>query len=261
LNYRKVGIIIIAVAVLLALVFGILWGCSTCSKAAERRRAEAERLRLEEEARIAAEEAERLRLEEEARLAAEEAERLRLQEEARRLAEEEARRRAAQSGTRTVSSTPTDPRNPIVGTWATSNGAIVLQFRANGTVSALNFTVLDQYVNIYWRANRALAAGGFYDIRNPKDYEAHYTGNGTYRVTNNNTNIEVSLSLRNSDGVNKEIAHNTAFQFEANQTQVRLVKGLARKYIVDEATKLPASQKGYVQRSDQADFATQLYRQ
>jgi hypothetical protein len=234
-------------------------GCSACNRLEEQRRAE--RLRLEEEARLAAEEAERLRLEEEARLAAEEAERLRLEEEARRLAEEEARRRA-QSGSR-ARTTPSsiDPRNPMVGIWATSNGAIVLQFMANGTVTAHNFTVTDQYVNVYWRTNRALSSGGFYDIRNPKDYEAHYTGSGTYKLSNDNTNIEISLSLKNPDGVVKEIKHSTAFLFESNQTQVRLTKGIARRYLVDEATKKPASQAGYVQKSDQADFVTQLYRQ
>jgi hypothetical protein len=268
LNTKKAGIIIIGVAVLLALVFGILMGCSACNRAEEQRRAE--RLRLEEEARLAAEEAERLRLEEEAerlrleeeaRRLAEEAERLRLEEEARRLAEEEARRRAQSSGQARTAPSSIDSRNPMAGIWATSNGAIVLQFMANGTVTVHNFTVTDQYVNVYWRTNRALSAGGFYDVRNPKDYEARYTGSGTYKLSGDNTNLEISLSLKNSDGVTKEIKHSTLFQFESNQTQVRLVKGIARKYVIDEATKKPASQSGYVQKSDQADFVTQLYRQ
>jgi hypothetical protein len=154
---------------------------------------------------------------------------------------------------------PIDSKNPIVGVWANANGTIVLQFRADGTISVRNFAVTDQYVEVYFRPNRALSGGGFNDVRNPKDYDSVYTGNGTYRI--NNDTLEIQLSLRNSDGVTKEIKHSTPFQFMENQTQVRLTRGIARKYIIDQATRKPASESNYNQKPDRSDFVTQFFRQ
>jgi hypothetical protein len=147
----------------------------------------------------------------------------------------------------------------MVGVWSNANGTIVLQFNSNGTITVRNFAVTDQYVEVYFRANRALAGGGFNDIRNPRDYESVYTGDGTFKV--NGETLEIQLSLRNSDGVTKEIRHTTTFQFQENQTQVRLARGIARKYILDQATRRPASESNYNQKPDRSDFVTQFYRQ
>jgi multidrug efflux pump subunit AcrA (membrane-fusion protein) len=264
------------VAIIVVLALAIFIGCSACNSRAERireaQRIEAERLAAEEAARLAEEEAARLAAEEAARLeaerlAAEEAARLAAEEALRRAQEEEERlaaqrrRQASGSDRATVRTNvgAADPNNPWVGTWANNNGTIVLRFNANGTVNVLNFEVTDQYVQIYFRTNRALTGGGFNDVRNPKDYNATYTGSGSYTI--NKDSVALTLALKNTDGVSKDIKHNTVFQFESNLTQVRLTRGIARKYIIDEATKKPASASGYVQKSDQSEFVTQFYRQ
>jgi hypothetical protein len=271
LDRRRLGLVIIGVAIVLLLVLGVAIGCKACSDIRTARLENARIAAEEEVRRLAEEEAARLAAEEEARrLAEEEAARLAAEEEARRLAEEEeARRRAAEEEARRraagqnqavrTSVAPSDPRNPLVGTWANANGAIVLQFRADGTVTARNFAVTDEYVEIYFRPNRALAGGGFNDVRNPKDYEAVYRGNGRYTISRDT--LDIQLSLSNSDGVTKDIRHSTAFQFQENQTQVRLNRGIARKYIIDQATRRPASESNYNQKPDRSDFVTQFYRQ
>jgi hypothetical protein len=281
-RYLCLGLVILT-------IFAGCAGCSGCSSKAERdrqaelerQRLEAERLAAEEAARLAAEEAARLAMEEAARLeaerlAAEEAERQRLAElerqrqaslsdaererlerlrqeelerERARLAELE-RQRQAQAATRRPSVPPADTAHPMSGTWVNNNETIVMDFKSDGTINVTKYQLIDEYVEVYWRQNRNVTGGGFYDTRNPVDHESVFTGAGTYTVNRNN--IEIKLSLKNDSGDSKEISCAGTFNFlDPQQTNFRMSKGLARKFIIREDTRTQVDTK---------EFAFQFYR-
>jgi hypothetical protein len=260
--------------------------CSSNKADLEKQRLEAERLAAEEAARLEAErlaaeeaarlEAERLAAEEAARLeaerlAAEAAERARLAElerqrqagqtdaererlerlrqeelerERARLAELE-RQRQAQAATRRPSVAPADTAHPMFGTWVNSNETIVMDFHRDGTVAVTKYQLIDEYVEVYWRQNRNVTGGGFYDTRNPVDYESVYTGTGTYTVDRNN--IEIKLSLTNDKGEGKAVSCAGTFNFlDAQQTNFRMSKGLARKFIIREDNRTQIDTKEFV---------------
>ncbi|MDR1900211.1 MAG: hypothetical protein LBQ55_09405 [Treponema sp.] len=242
-------------------------GCNGCTSKAEkeRQRLEAERLAAEEAARLeaerlAAEEAARLEAE---RLAAEEAARL----EAERLAAEEAARLEAerlaalarQRGQQQApaaqpaqpaadkehqSVAPADPAHPFAGTWVNSSETIVLDIRADGNITVRKYVLTDEYVEMYWREMRGIRGGGFYDTRNPVDFESTYTGSGT--MTLNNNNIVMTLSLKNDRGDERELGCNGTYTFDAQKANFRLSKGLARKVILREDTRKQIDSKDYV---------------
>ena len=243
MNRNRALIIGLSVILLAVIILGVFFGCSACSSAAERRRLalEAERLEAErlEAERLEAERLEAERLEAE-RLAAEAAEAARLEAErleAERLAAE-ARRRAAAGQTRTTtsySSSESDPNNPFVGTWANNNQTIVFRLRSNGNVEVLNYTLTDEVVEVYWRTNRALTGGGFYDTRNPEAFESTYTGTGTYTV--NRDTVTFQLNMRNHLGTTKRVDHSTRFTINSERDTLRFNSGMARKFIINKETR------------------------
>jgi hypothetical protein len=257
-NKSKGLIVGLSIVLLAVIALGLFFGCSTCSSAAaERRRlaaeAQLEQDRLEQE-RLAAEEAARLEAE---RLAAEEAARLERERlEAERLAAEEAARRRAGQGTaqpqpRAYPAGESDANNPFVGVWATNNKAIVFRFRSNNTVEVLNYTIIDEVVEVYWRTNRGVTGGGFYDTRNPEDFESDYTGTGTYEV--NKDSVTIKLNIRNPIGTVKDkLSLTTKFNINAQRDLLRLNNGFARKFIINKQTR---------EIFDQKDFVTTFYRQ
>ena len=248
MNRNKVIIMILSILLLGVIVCGIVFGCSTCSQAAERKREaarlEAERLEAE---RLAAEEAARLEAErlEAERLAAEEAARLEAEREA-----EEARRRLANQrpsqpgGTQQYKSAESSATNPFVGTWASNNEAIVIRFRPNGNIEVLNYDLVDELVEVYWRTNKALTGGGFYDTRNPEDVESVYKGSGTYTV--NKDTVIFKLDLKNPKGMTKSITHTSKFTMSNQKDSFRLASGLARKFLINRDTHEVHSTKDYV---------------
>ena len=255
MDRNKVIIIGLSVILLVVIILGVFFGCSACSLSAERKRLaalEAERLAVEEAARLEAErlEAERLEAErlEAERLAAEAAEAARLEAErleAERLAAEARRRAAAGSAsTSTYHSTETDPNNAFVGVWANNTQTVVFRCRPNGDVEVLNYVCTDEAVEVYWRTNRALTGGGFYDTRNPEIFESTYTGTGTYTV--NRDSVSFRLNMRNHLGTTKTVNHTTRFTMNNEKDTVRLTSGLARRFIINKETREVFNTKDYV---------------
>jgi hypothetical protein len=254
MNRNQVIILISSIVLIVVIVLGMVFGCSTCSQAAERRRGaarlEAERMAADEAARL---EAERMAADEAARL---EAERMAADEAARLEAERlaaEARRRAAGGGqtqqpaqrsTQSYSSTESSDTNPFVGVWANANQAIVFRFRANGNVEVLNYTLVDEMVEKYWRTNRALTGGGFYDTRNPEDFESTYTGAGTYTVTKDT--VSIKLNMKNHLGTPKTFNHATKFTMNDQKNSLRLTSGLPRKFIINKNSRELVDTKDFV---------------
>ncbi|MDR1586389.1 MAG: hypothetical protein LBS57_02900 [Treponema sp.] len=263
MNKSKLLIISLSVVLLIIIVLGVIFGCSACQAAAERKRLaelEAERLAAEEAARLEAErlaaeeaarlEAERLAAEEAARL---EAERLAAEEAARRAAEEAARRGAqgsSQSPRQSYTSEESDSKNAFVGVWATNNQAIVFRFRGDGSIDVLNYKLVDEVVEVYWRTNRGITGGGFYDTRNPEAYESVYTGTGTYAVTRDS--VTFKLNIKNQQGAAKNLSLTTKFSFNNQRDFLKLVNGLGRKFIINRDTR---------EIFDTKDFVTSFYRQ
>jgi hypothetical protein len=137
-----------------------------------------------------------------------------------------------------------------VGVWATSNKAIVFRFRSNNTIEVLNYTIVDEVVEVYWRTNRGVTGGGFYDTRNPEDYESDYSGTGSYTVTKDS--VSIKLNIRNPSGTVKDLTLNTKFNFNDKRDLLRLNNGFARKFIINKDTRAIFDQK---------DFVTTFYRQ
>ena len=258
MNRNKVIIFCLSFVLLALIALGVVIGCSTCStcESAGGWNKRSARLAAEEAARL---EAERLAAEEEAaRLEAErlEAERLAAEAEADRLEAErraaEARRRSAaasssQSGAGTqqqYNSSESSADNPFVGVWANSNQTIVVRFRPNGNIEVLNYDIIDELVEVYWRTNRALSEGGFYDTRNPEATESKYTGTGTYTV--NKDSVSFVLDLENQRGMTKNINHSSKFTMNNQKNSFRLASGLARKFIINRETRKVHSTKEYV---------------
>ncbi|MDR1319707.1 MAG: hypothetical protein LBJ90_08780 [Treponema sp.] len=241
---------------------GAIFGCSACQASTERKRLageaarlEAERLALEEAARLeaerlAAEEAERLALEEAARL---EAERLAAEEAARRAAAEAARgaaRGPSQNQQQNYTSEESDPGNAFVGVWATNNNAIIFRFLGTGNIEVLNYRLVDEVVEVYWRTNRGITGGGFYDTRNPEAFESDYTGTGTYTVTRDT--VVFRLNIKNQQGTTKNLTLTTRFSFNGQRDFLKLANGLGRKFIINRDTR---------DIFDTKDFVTSFYRQ
>ena len=267
MNRNQVIISILSLVLLAVIVLALIFGCPACKDqingrkqakleaqhlkeqlaAEEAARLEAERLAAEEAARL---EAARLEAE---RLAAEEA--ARKAEEAARRAAEAARRRAAEGSgqsqqQQSYSSTESSATNPFVGVWANANQAIVFRFRANGTVEVINYTLVDEMVEVYWRANREISGGGFYDTRNPEPFESTYTGTGTYKVTKDS--VTFKLDMKNHLGTTKTINHTTKFTMNDQKNSLRLTNGLPRKFIINKNSRELVNTK---------DFTTTFTRQ
>jgi hypothetical protein len=263
MNKNKALTISLSVVLLIIIVLGLIFGCSACQANAEQKRLaeeaarlEAERLAAEEAARLeaerlAAEEAARLEAE---RLAAEEAARLAAEEAARRAAEEAARRGAQGSSQnqqqRSYTSEETDPKNAFVGVWATNNQTIVFRFRGDGNIDILNYRIVDEVVEVYWRTNRGITGGGFYDTRNPEDFESVYTGTGTYTVTRDS--VTFKLNIKNQIGTTKNLSLTTKFSFNKERDFLKLANGLGRKFIINRDTR---------EIFDTKDCVTSFYRQ
>jgi hypothetical protein len=247
MDRNKAIIIGLSVVLLAVIVLGVFFGCSACSGAAERKRLaalEAERLaaEAEEAARLEAERLEAERLAAEAEEAARlEAERL----EAERLAAEARRRAAGSSGSQqTYRSTESNANNPFVGVWANGNQSIVFRCRNNGDVEVLNYTLVDEIVEVYWRTNRGVTGGGFYDTKNPEPFESTYTGTGTYTV--NKDSITFKLNMKNHLGTTKTVSHTTRFSMNNEKDTIRFTSGLARKYIINRDTRELFDTKDFV---------------
>ena len=242
MDRNKVVITGLSVILLAVIILCVFFGCSACNNAAERKRLaalEAERLEAE---RLEAERLEAERLEAE-RLAAEAAEAARL--EAERLAAEARRRAAAgRTSTSTYRSTESNPNNPFVGVWANANQTIVFRCRNNGDVEVINYTLTDEVVEVYWRTNRALTGGGFYDIRNPEDFESTYTGTGTYTTTKDS--VTFKLNMKNHLGTDKAVTHTTKYTINAQKDTLEFANGLPRKYIINKDTRATHDTKDFV---------------
>jgi hypothetical protein len=253
MNKSKVLIVSLSIVLLIIIVLGVLFGCSACQADAERKRLaelEAQRLAEEEAARLAAEEAARLEAE---RLAEEEAARLAAEEAARRAAEEAARRAAqgsSQNRQQTYKSEEADPKNAFVGVWATNNQSIVFRFKGDGSLDVLNYRLVDEVVEVYWRTNRGITGGGFYDTRNPEDFESVYTGTGDYTVTRDS--VTFKLNIKNPLGTTKNLSLTTKFSFNNQRDFLKLANGLGRKFIINRDTR---------EIFDTKDFVTSFYRQ
>jgi hypothetical protein len=248
----KILIISLSIVLLIIIVLGVVFGCSACQSAAERKRLAEEAARLEAERLAAEEEAARLEAE---RLEAErlEAERLAAEEEAARRAAEAARgasRTSPQGRQQNYTSGDSDPQNAFVGVWATNNKSIVFRFRGNGTIDVLNYKIVDEVVEVYWRTNRGLSAGGFYDTRNPEDYESEYTGTGSYAVTRDS--VTLKLNIENHLGTTKNLTLTTRFSFNNQKDFLKLSNGLGRKFLINRDTR---------DIFDTKDFVTSFYRQ
>jgi flagellar biosynthesis GTPase FlhF len=252
----KILIFSLSIVLLIIIVLGVIFGCSACQAASERRRLAEEATRLEAERLAAEEEAARLEAE---RLAAEEeaarraAERLAAEEEAARRAAEAARRAAqgsSQNRQQSYRSEESDPKNSFVGIWATNNQAIVFRFRGDGNIDVLNYTLVDEVVEVYWRTNRGITGGGFYDTRNPEAYESVYTGTGSYTVTRDS--VTIKLNINNHQGTTKNLTLTTRFSFNNQKDFLRLNNGLGRKFIINRDTR---------DIFDTKDFVTSFYRQ
>jgi hypothetical protein len=270
-----------ALCLLFILVFSMLAGCGGCAgcqsraekerlarlaaermAAEEAARLEAERLAAEEAARLeaerlAAEEAARLEAE---RLAAEEAARL----EAERLAAEAAARRrnaGAAAAQRPALPSISDPSNPLVGTWVNNNKTIVLQLRSDGTVVVQNYLQIDENVNIRWVSNRGESGGGHNQISDRVDVEMDYSGTGTYTI-NNNT-LVLKMTLKGSDGKEKEISHSTAYTLGSGSNAIKLTRGLGRKFIYNRQNGQQVDTNGFAVSATQpgsSSFVTDFTR-
>ncbi|MCL2880949.1 MAG: hypothetical protein FWF29_11955 [Treponema sp.] len=266
MNKRQVIITGLSIAFLAIAVFFIVFGCSTCSQINERNRlatlaaekqAEDETARLEAQ-RQADDEAARLEAQkqaddEAARLAAQ---KQALQSEAARLAAERqalAAQRAAQQSAAAKQPAATaqqsapakpDANNPLIGTWANSTKTVIIRFRPDGNIDILHFLIVDEYVEVYWRTNWGIAGGGFNDTRNPVPVELVYTGKGIYTV--NKDTVTFKLNLSNQKGDKKNISHTTKFIMRGQKDSFKLVKGLARRYIINRDNNEVYNTKDYV---------------
>jgi flagellar biosynthesis GTPase FlhF len=197
--------------------------------AAERAR-QAQEAHLAEEARIAAAEAQLAA--QKARDAAQ-----RAQDAAANAAvaaAAEARRRAGSSGSSQTPKPGTYPSEtnasiPLVGTWANNNKNIILQLKANGTITVHEYLITDQTVDVKFEANRGMTGGGYYKRINPADVQSSYKGTGTYTIKKDV--IDVKLSLKNEFGTTKDVSLSTKFSLDDKKTNMRLEHGFARKFI------------------------------
>jgi hypothetical protein len=137
-----------------------------------------------------------------------------------------------------------------VGTWANTSKTVVLQLRSNGTVVVHDYSITDEVVELYWRTNRGLSGGGFYDRRNPEALQTNYTGNGTYTIDKDNINIK--LSLQNQFGTAKNISLVTKFTLNNQKNFLRLSNGFARKFIYNKDTR---------DQIDTSEFVSSFYRE
>jgi hypothetical protein len=137
-----------------------------------------------------------------------------------------------------------------VGTWANNTKTIVLQLRSNGTVVVHDYIITDQIVEVYWRTNRGITGGGFYDRRNPEDLQTSYTGTGTYTI--NRDNIDIKLSLKNQFQTTKNVNLATRFTLNNQNAFLRLNNGFARKYVYNKDTRA---------QIDSSEFVSSFYRQ
>jgi hypothetical protein len=99
-------------------------------------------------------------------------------------------------------------------------------------------------VEVYWRTNRNITGGGFYDTRNPISTQTNYTGSGSYTI--NKDSLDIKLSLVNESGNTKDVSLTAKFQFDGPKSSFRLGNGLARKYIYREDTRVQIDAKEYV---------------
>jgi hypothetical protein len=217
---KKYRLLLLGLIVLM--VFAGCTGCSGCTSKKERQR-------QEELARLEAE-----------RLAA---------EEAARRAAEAARRQAGQppapaAATISQGAVPKDPGNPFSGSWTNNSETIVLDINAAGNITVKKYIITDEYVEMFWREMRGIPAGGYYDTRNPVDVESTYTGTGA--LTLNSNNIAITLALQNDRGDTRTVSCNGTYQFDAEKTNFKMSKGLARKIILREDTRKQIDQKEYV---------------
>jgi multidrug efflux pump subunit AcrA (membrane-fusion protein) len=253
---KKIGII----CLVLGMAFTILVGCSGCSgKDTERQQTEAERqaeLDRQAEAARQAELARQAEAERQAELARQaEAERqaeLARQAEAERQAELARQAEAARQAelarqaeaARRARVAPADPENPIVGTWSNSGETVVMVFNPDGSIRVNTYVITDEYVEVYWRTNRNITGGGFYDTRNPVATQSNYIGSGSYTI--NRDTLSITLSLTNDSGSTKEVTLTAKLQFDGPKSSFRLGNGLARKYIYREDTRAQIDAKEYV---------------
>jgi hypothetical protein len=117
-------------------------------------------------------------------------------------------------------------------------------FNPDGSIIVKTYVITDEYVEVYWRTNRNITGGGFYDTRNPVATQTTYTGSGSYTV--NRETLDIKLSLANDSGATKEISLSARFQFDGPKSSFRLGNGLARKYIYREDTRAQIDAKEYV---------------
>jgi multidrug efflux pump subunit AcrA (membrane-fusion protein) len=190
--------------------------------AAERAR-QAQEAKLAEEARFAADEAKLAA--QRARDAAQRA------QDAAATAAAEARRKAgaSQAPRPTTYPSETNASIPLVGTWANNNKNIILQLKANGTITVHEYSITDQTVDVKFEANRGVTGGGYYKRINPADVQSSYKGTGTYTIKKDV--IDIKLSLKNEFGTTKDVSLSSKFSLDANKTNLRLEHGFARKFI------------------------------
>jgi hypothetical protein len=132
----------------------------------------------------------------------------------------------------------------MAGTWTNNGETVVMVFNPDGTITVNTYVITDEYVEVYWRTNRNITGGGFYDTRNPVSTQTNYTGSGTYTVDRDTLNIK--LSLTNDSGGSKDINLTARYQFDGPKASFRLGNGLARKYIYREDTRAQIDTKEYV---------------
>jgi type II secretory pathway pseudopilin PulG len=223
-------------------------GCSDCSgcisKADRELIAAEEQARMDEEARLAADgipQSKEAQLAEEARIAAKEAQLAaqraqlaaqRAQDAAQRAqdaAAAVAEADASQAPRPTTYPSETNASIPLVGTWANNNKNIILQVKANGTITIHEYSITDQTVDVKFEANRGLTGGGYYKRINPADVQSSYKGTGTYTITKDV--IDIKLSLKNEFGTTKDVSLSGKFSLDANKTNLRLEHGFAGKFI------------------------------
>jgi hypothetical protein len=131
-----------------------------------------------------------------------------------------------------------------VGTWANNSRTVVLQMRSDGTVVVHDYVITDEIVEVYWRTNRGITGGGFYDRRNPEALQTSYTGTGTYTV--NRDNIDIKLSLRNQHETTKAVNLTTKFTLNSQNDFLRLNNGFPRKYIYNKDTRAQIDSSEFV---------------
>jgi len=257
MNKRDVVIIGSSIVLIVAIVLGVVFGCSTCTTeekrlaALEAQRLEAERLAAEEEQALL--EAQRLEAE---RLAAEEAARLEaLRKEAQQAAaaarwEAERNASASNAARQAQQADRSQSTNPLSGVWTNDSKTIVFRLRDNLNVEVLHYDIVDESVEVYWRTNRALTGGGFYDTRNPETFQSIYTGTGTFKTDKGNITFE--LNLKNHLGTTKNVTHTTKYTLSKEGDSLRFTGGLARKFIINKETR---------KQHDTKDFVTSFIRQ